>query len=539
MTRALPRLPRLPARICLALAAAAAASAIFASSSLAATCTLNKVRNTNPGNALFDSGGYEFDTANTPATITRDGAFATLRDGGSNSPAGTPPGPVLNSDSWDEFGALFVGGDDLTNLYASTNDDSCVMEAGGQQIAFPLINIGGLDVQRKLFVSKTGLPGGRLLELVHNPGATPVTTSVQVGDTKSTDNNGDLGSDATTAVSFSSNGNNSLESSDLWAVTSDTLSGTLDDDALAHVFDGAGGADHIDFATLTGTEATTPQDNLAYRWDGVSIPPGGTAAFLSYEIQQADATLDALTDTGLARDQALAYEALPLTQIYSGMTDAEIAAVRNWPHPIPTAAIANVAGATDRAPVNLASTGSQASNAAGVCQGASFAWNFGDGSTGTGATVSHQFSAGNHTVTLTVANSCGSSATTTRVIAVADKTAPAVSASIARRIKFSKLAAGKLVLSLKSSENATATIAGKIPASIAKQAAAAKLSRTVVRKTARLKANKRTKVHLKLSRKARSGLASLHRGFTLSLTVTTRDAAGNKRVTHKHVKVTF
>lgn len=527
-------------RLSLALVAIAAASAIFASSSFADTCRLNKNSDTDPGNALFDSGGYEFDTPTAPATITRDFAFATLEDGGSNSPAGTPPGPVSNSDSWDGWGALFVGGDALSNLYASTNNNSCTLEDGGRQLAFPVININGLNVQRKLFVSSTGLPGGRLLELVQNPGSSPVTTSVQVGDVQSSNNRGDLGSDALTAVSFSSNGNNTLEASDLWAVTSDHTSGTLSDDALAHVFDGAGGADHIDFATLTGTvDLIDPADNLTYRWDNVSIAPGATAAFISYEIQQADATLSAITDTGLARDQAVAYEALPLSQIYSGMSDAEITAVRNWPHPQPAPAIAPVSGATDRAAVTLASTGSSPSNVAGVCQGASFAWNFGDGSTATGATASHKFTAGNHTVSLTITNNCGGSATATRVISVADKTPPKVSASLARRIKFAKLAAGKLVLTLKSNEDATASIVGTIPASLANKATVAKISRTVIKKSVRLKANKRTKVRLKLTKKARNGLAALHRNFTLRITVTARDAAGNKRVIHKNVKVTF
>jgi hypothetical protein len=61
----------------------------------------------------------------------------------------------------------------------------------------------------------------------------------------------------------------------------------------------------------------------------------------------------------------------------------------------------------------------------------------------------------------------------------------------------------------------------------------------VIRKSARLKANKRTKVHLKLSKKARHGLNAVHRSFKLSITVTTKDSAGNKKVTHKTVKVGF
>jgi hypothetical protein len=539
MTRTPGARGRPSTRLLLALALAVAGICIFSASAFADTCTLTRTSATVPGNALFDSGGYFFDTDGAQATPSRDAAFGALDDGGSNGPAANPPGPVENDDSWDSLGGLFVGGDALTNLYTSTDDNSCSLEAGGRQLAFPVVNINGLDVQRKLFVSPSGLPGGRLLEIVHNPTATPVTTSVQLGDTQAGNNQDDLGSDNTTVTDFSSSGDTTLNSSDLWGVTTDHTVGTLDDDALAHVFDGAGGADRVDFVSLTGTVPTDTFDNLAYRWDNVAIPPGGTAAFLSYEIQQADATLDAVTDAGLARAQAVAYEAVPYAQVYSGMSDAEIAAVRNWPHPPAVAAIAAVTGATDRTAVTLSNAGSAASVVPGICQTATSSWNFGDGTTGSGGSVSHRFRAGTYNVTLTVANDCGGVATATRSVVVKDKTAPRVSAALAKRIKFSKLAGGKLVLTLRSSEAARASIVGKISRSLAKQASAARISRTVIHKSASLKANKKTKVRLKLSKKARNGLNAVHRSFKLSITVTTKDSAGNKKVTHKTVKVGF
>lgn len=52
-------------------------------------------------------------------------------------------------------------------------------------------------------------------------------------------------------------------------------------------------------------------------------------------------------------------------------------------------------------------------------QNATFSWNFGDGSTGVGITTSHRFTqAGTRTVTLTVTNDVGQTATTTRTITV-------------------------------------------------------------------------------------------------------------------------
>ena len=106
----------------------------------------------------------------------------------------------------------------------------------------------------------------------------------------------------------------------------------------------------------------------------------------------------------MARQQALNYEALPFAQIYAQMSDAEIAAVRNWPKPAPVAAFTAPAGASNKTPTSLSNAGSQASSVAGICQVASSTWNFGDGTSGTGATVSHLFKPGTYNVTLTVAN---------------------------------------------------------------------------------------------------------------------------------------
>lgn len=62
----------------------------------------------------------------------------------------------------------------------------------------------------------------------------------------------------------------------------------------------------------------------------------------------------------------------------------------------------------------------------GASQIASYAWTFGDGSTGTGATVNHAFNtAGTYTVTLTVTNDRGMSASTTQQVAATLTAAPA------------------------------------------------------------------------------------------------------------------
>jgi Ca2+-binding RTX toxin-like protein len=323
-----------PIRLVLVIAAAVAAVAMLPAVASADECSINKVSSLDPGNALFDSQGFEFDV-NSASTAgpDRNDPFATLDNGGDSGPAGIPPGPRNSADAWDHWGSLFVGGDALGNLYFSTNDNSCTREDGGRELVFPQTTINGLLVQRKLFVAANGLPGGRILNLVTNPGTAPVTTSVQVGDVQSDDDLSDLGSDSLTAVRSSSSGDALLTTADLWGVTSDHSGGaTNTDPALAHVIDGNGGRERIGFVTLTGTAPGTGDvpDNLAWRWDNVAILPGQTAAFVSFEVQQAVAGADAATEDANAATQANALEVAGPAVVFNGMSEHEVGSTRNW-----------------------------------------------------------------------------------------------------------------------------------------------------------------------------------------------------------------
>ena len=494
---------------------AALALALLPGTALADSCARDGFQ------SLFDSQGYEFDTVASP--------WVGLHDGGSNGPDGLPPGPVATTNSWNNWGALFVGGDDLAHVYSvpAAESDACQVDLGGQQLVFPAEPIDGLEVQRKLFASASGLPGGRLLELVTNPGGEPAITSVQVGDDKN--GMGQLGSGAKTAVWATSDGNIALGSGDLWAVTSDHAFGTSNSSpALAHVFDGAGGREQASSISLNGPY-------LMYRWTNVVIPPQATVAFLSYEVQQVVADRNAANEDAAATSAALAYEGLPLTQVYAGMSDAEVAAVRNWPHPAPVAVII-ASGSSDGADTRLSSAGS-VSTAAGVCQGASFAWDFGDGTTGSGRVVSHRFAAGERGVRLTVTNSCGESASATKTLSITHAP-PAVTAAMVKTITRKRLLAGKLVLTLISSEDASSTIVGTVPKSVAKKARPPKISRKVISARLRLSAGRAGSVRLKPSRRATRGLRRLPRGsFRLTVSAAVRDAAGKVTTVRRAVRV--
>jgi hypothetical protein len=278
---------------------------------------------------FFDSQGYYFDFTDGGATPSHDQPFATLYDSGSNGPAGTPPGPVSNSDTYDDWGALFIGGTSTSNMYFSSDNNSCSNPAPGNHV-YPVVTVNGLQVQRKIFVNPTAgsLPGARILNLITNPGGSPVTTAVQVGDLLSGSNDGDLGSDSGTATRASSNGDTLTSPADFWSVTNDGPT-TTSDNTLAHIVDGVGGALKANVFQLGPGTDGTPEDNLIYGWT-VTIPAGQTIGLMSFEVQQGVAGHVAATEVAQAVAQANARENAPLSTLYQGMSAAEQQSVVNW-----------------------------------------------------------------------------------------------------------------------------------------------------------------------------------------------------------------
>jgi hypothetical protein len=281
---------------------------------------------------LFDSQGYYFDFNNADSGLSHNDPFAAFYDSGSNGPADTPAGPVTNDDSYDSFGALFVGGTDDSHLYYSPDNNSCTDPAAGEH-DFPVVPLNGLLVQRKVFVSPSStLTGARILDLIRNPGGAPVTTTVQVGDLTSTNNDDDLGSDDLTAVRASSNGDTIASPADYWAVTNDDPT-TTDDNTLAHIVDGHGKVKTSLFQIGGGTVTSAqPEDNVAWGWT-VTVPAGGTVGLMSVEVQRGDAVHSSASEVANAVAAANGYESAPMASLYQGMNPAEAATIVNWPQP--------------------------------------------------------------------------------------------------------------------------------------------------------------------------------------------------------------
>ena len=118
--------------------------------------------------------------------------------------------------------------------------------------------------------------------------------------------------------------------------------------------------------------------------------------------------------------------------------------VRRIENKLPIASI-NASPSSGQAPLTVKFDGSQSSDPDG--QITAYAWQFGDGGTSSGATVSHQYTkAGTFTATLTVTDDSGATASTTRAITASAPPPPPPPPPPAKpRLTASKLIVGKAV----------------------------------------------------------------------------------------------
>jgi phage baseplate assembly protein gpV len=454
------------------LAAAVGALALApAGSALAATCDLRDPAPVGSARSLFDGEGYEWDTRGdvSPAETPSNSAYGVLADGGSAGPLGTPPGVRAADDTFDWWGQLFVGGVAPENAYFSTTNGDCAFEADGRELAYPVLDVSGLKVQRKIYVPPSGA-GARLLDIVANPTSAPITTSVVVGDLTTRDI-GDLGSDSFTNVRATSSGDASLTADDDWGVSTDAAT-SGGDAAFGYVWNG-GGSQRAALAQIGGPALDDPattlgQEQLGWGWASVTIAPGEAAAFTSWLVQKVTASGSFADQWPLAEQGAQALRSAPLASVFAGMDAAEIKAVRNWARPKPTAAIAPVPAANHMADVALAATGSRFSPDVPACDAGTVSWDFGDGTTGTGANVAHRYTPGTYTAKLTVANACGEVATTTAAVTVAAAKAK-VNVAGGKSVKLATLLKKGVKLGVTSDQAGAIALKGAVAKKLAKK----------------------------------------------------------------------
>jgi hypothetical protein len=202
-------------------------------------------------------------------------------------------------------------------------------DQNGRQITISQQNLAGLNVTRKVFLPQDGY-FVRYVEILTNPGSSPITADLKV-----TSNIEQI--DGPPQIIATSSGDAVLDVSnatnpDRWVVIDDSLDidplrfFTLP--ALAFAFDGQSATDRAASATFTAPSF----GQLAVTWSNVTIPAGGTVAYMhfgSLEVSRvaAQASADRLSQ--------LPPEALV------GLGQDDISEIRNFA--VPANGVSNVA----------------------------------------------------------------------------------------------------------------------------------------------------------------------------------------------------
>jgi Carboxypeptidase regulatory-like domain/Bacterial TSP3 repeat/Bacterial Ig-like domain (group 2) len=159
-------------------------------------------------------------------------------------------------------------------------------EQNGREVVIRQSGLAGLNVTRKIYLPQDGY-FARYLEILTNPGTSPVTVDLRVTSNVRPFN-------STPLVRATSSGDDLVDVSDpinpdRWVVIGD--SNDVDpflnfaEPALAFAFDGVGAADRAASATYVANPGFSP-GQLSVTWSNITIPAGGTVAYMHFGAQQ-------------------------------------------------------------------------------------------------------------------------------------------------------------------------------------------------------------------------------------------------------------
>ncbi|MFM9024703.1 MAG: CARDB domain-containing protein [Planctomycetaceae bacterium] len=264
--------------------------------------------------------GFEREPNDAPSAATPLGASGVvlghiaLSSGGGSAPTG--PGTAItlplelfdaNGFRWDiqTDGSVSDGTSDAYDgglrVSGFPAGATATIAAGGREVSLGPATVGGVVVSRRIFVP-ADQGWARYLEVVTNPGTSPVSFTVQI------DSN--LGSDGGTRLIGVSSGASTFGATDDWIVTDDGPGG---DPAMLHVVAGPGAAIRPSSAGLSG-------DSLTYGFP-LTLAPGQTRIVMHFAAQNVD------QPTALAKGPLLA--ALPSAAL-AGLSSTDLEAIVNF-----------------------------------------------------------------------------------------------------------------------------------------------------------------------------------------------------------------
>lgn len=271
--------------------------------------------------ALIDASGFQY-FINTDITFsTSSSASGAASEASYTGPvaADTAGGGVSTAtlnDAFDGYGSLCVstdgglgpceseGGGKAQGVATYTmynQNGAATTECGGRQVVFNPQTIGSLTVSRKVYVPADD-EFIRFLSVVTNNGGAAVSVNLVSGN--------NLGSDSTTAITATDNGNATAEAADRWVASFQNFSGnTSSDPRLAHVFFGNGGA--VGLANLSFQDG---DDNPFWAYT-LTLQPGETRAIAVFATGQESRAAAAAKGAELAAYPAAAQACLNETEL--------------------------------------------------------------------------------------------------------------------------------------------------------------------------------------------------------------------------------
>ena len=262
-----------------------------------------------PGTAVADDCGRDYvDAHGAQWDVNTDGSFSESAN-----------------DAYDGYGELTVIVGAEATFYQPTDEEqeACSYEDGDRETAFPSeASSGGLLASRKVYVPASGLRFGRILDIVNNPTAAPITARLEFS--------GNYGTDGDTRVLATSSGDTLVRGpspddvGDAWAALDESDG---EDSKIASLWDSTDAAklDAADEfpdgpASESAPDAQDGNDDAIVVYNNVTIGPGQTVIYMHVEH----------TTEGRPVEFANAYAA-GSEQFYSGLSALERGQLRNWP----------------------------------------------------------------------------------------------------------------------------------------------------------------------------------------------------------------